>query len=190
MISCEGHFSFCPHFGARDNLPSLSNPISTFPDNKQKPSQPPSNPVSSRKLLEVGSKAPIRNILSKEKAGNGFSSASKKISLPLLPLSFLLFFLLAGQVCLFLINPSQQGDCPAAIPDAWKACLVLILATQFPRSKRITRYRYKIGFVGRKFQSRKAAEHVTPGLLTIPQPVPSIEGPHAPPSIPIRGAHP
>lgn len=98
MLLRQGHLSFRPHLGARQNLPSPQQPISMFPENKQKTSQPQAA-QRSRKLLEVGRKAPI-NIPFKRKVWKLASPQhQERFNLPFSPLPFPLFLLLTGHVC-------------------------------------------------------------------------------------------
>lgn len=105
----QGHLSFRPHLGARQNLPS---PQQMFPENKQKTSQPPAA-QRSRKLLEVGRKAPI-NIPFKRKVWKLASPQHQEDSIYLSPLSpSHSFSCLQGmsvhsqKKVLLIVNPSQ-----------------------------------------------------------------------------------
>lgn len=129
-----------------------------FPWQKTKTPPAPSNPSSPRKLLEVGRKALISNILSKEKVGNGFSSASKKMSLSCLSPSYSFSSWQVRSLSSLLI-PHSRGIVllPFQVPGKPDTNFG---NPKFPRSKGIMQCRYKIGFTGGKFISRKAAEYM------------------------------
>lgn len=105
---CQGHLSFRPHLGARQNLPSLSNPsLCSLKTSKKLAS--PKQLSSSRKLLEVGRKAPI-NIPFKRKVWKLASPQhQERFNLPFSPVPFQHFLLLTGQV--YLLPEKTSLDC-------------------------------------------------------------------------------
>lgn len=149
----QGRLSFRPHLGARQNLPSLSNPsLCSLKTSKELAS--PKQLSSSRKLLEVGRKAPI-NIPFKRKLWNWLLLSIKKDSIYLSPLTpshafscFQARSVCSQKILLLIANPSQQGTVPLPFQLPGKPEPHFEKDPYCQGAKGIVRYRYKIGFIG------------------------------------------